>query len=101
MRDMKLRNWKDLEKLNKQSWQTQAQVVTGTLTELTATLANKSRLMFEINERAAHANVVMKTIESVQAAFAWGMSAGGPYVAAAAAAAAGIYGATLTITVLR
>lgn len=94
MRAMKIKSWDDLKNLSKLSWQAQLSTVTGTLTEMTAALSTKSRTMFEINKRAAEAQVVMKGIESVQSAYAAGNAVGGPYVGAAFAAVAAAFSAT-------
>lgn len=90
---LRIKNWSDLDKVHKLSWKGQAEVLTGSLADMSSTLANKSRFMFEVNKRAAEGNVILKGIESVQAAFSWGMTAGGPWLAAAAAVAAGAYSA--------
>lgn len=93
---MRLSSWKDMENLSKLSWKTQLTVMTGTLAEMTAGLASKSRTMFEINKAAAIANTAVRIPE--MAVSAYNAMAGIPYVgpvlgAIAAAAAIG-YGAT-------
>jgi hypothetical protein len=63
----------------------------GYLSALTSGLSTSSKTWFEINKAATMADVVMKGIQSVQAAWAWGWSVGGLPAAIASAAVAGAF----------
>lgn len=95
MRNMKINNWEDLKNLNKLSWQAQLSTVTGTLASITAQMSTKNRTMFEINKQAAAANAAMRIPSMMAGAYdaMIGIPYVGPVVAAAAAIAAGAFGA--------
>lgn len=95
MTDMKLRTWKDLEQLSKLSWKNQASVVTGSLADMTAALATKSRSMFEINKAASASNAAMRIPDMMSGAYnaMVGIPYVGPALGAAAAIVAGAFGA--------
>jgi hypothetical protein len=59
---------------------------------LVGLMNSKSRKLFEIGKIAALSRATVSGMEEVQSAFQWGMSTGGPYLAAAfgAASAAGV-----------
>jgi hypothetical protein len=94
LKNMKIKNWADLKKLNEQSWQAQLAIGLNTMIEMTAGLASHSRAAFEINKAAALSQATMKGVSGVMSAWEAGMSVGGPWapvVAAGYAAAAGVY----------
>lgn len=95
MRNMKIKSWDDLKKLSKLSWQSQASIMTGTLAEMTAALSTKSRTMFEINKAAAASNAAVRIPEMMSSAYnaMVGIPYVGPALGAAAAVAAGAFGA--------
>lgn len=66
----------------------QVKATIGYLEAMTGAAAHHSRAMFEIHKVASLANAVVKGIEAVQGAYAWGSTIGGPYVGAAMAAIA-------------
>jgi len=63
----------------------------GHLQDMTAGLSSHSKKAFELNKLLSTANAVVKGIEAVQSAYAWGTSVGGPVLGAAAAAVAGAF----------
>jgi len=70
------------EKLNlefaKKTAMEKAAYLSGMLMEMTASAAQHNRALFEINKIAATANAIVKGIEAVQSAYAFGSSWGGP-----------------------
>lgn len=102
VRDMRIKNWDDLKKLNKLSWDAQLSVVSGTLMDMTAALSTKSRTMFEINKAAAASNAAVRIPSMMAGAYdaMVGIPYVGPYLAVAAAAAAGVFGAAQVSAIL-
>ncbi len=86
--DIRKRNMTDIEKFQTSSARAQVQTISGMLMEMTASAATKSRAMFEVNKVASIANAIVKGIEAVQSAYAYGSSAAGPVGGAALAAIA-------------
>lgn len=100
--NMKLSNWEDLKNLTKLSWQSQLSIVTGTLTSMTATMATKNRAMFEINKVASASNAAMRIPDMMSAAYnaMVGIPYVGPVLGAAAAIAAGAFGAAQVSSIM-
>lgn len=78
-----------IEQFQADSWQNQVQTVAGSLSQMTAGIAQHSKAAFEVNKAASIVNTVVQTIQAVTKAWA---DYGWPYgaVVGAAIAAAGI-----------
>jgi len=76
------------EKFQRMSLTQQARHVTDGLVDMTAAAAQHNKTYFEINKVASTAQAIVKGIEAVQSAYAFGASWGGPIGGAAMAALA-------------
>jgi hypothetical protein len=68
----------------------QAQAIFGELQNMTAGVAQHSKLLFEINKVATIATLALKTPEAIGSAYAFGAKFGGPPLGAAMAIVAGL-----------
>lgn len=89
LKSIRGRGLTDLEKFTQSSFRSQATTITGMLADMTGTVAQYSREMFEINKVAGIANIALKIPEAIANSYAFGTKFGGPVLGAAMATIAG------------
>lgn len=87
MLDIRNGGLQGLERLVSQSYGKQAGMIAGSLKDTLGSLSKFSKEAFEVNKAASLADAIVKGYDAATAAWAQGMKAGGPPVAAAFAAA--------------
>lgn len=89
LEQLRIKKMTETQRLQAMTYRQQAKFVTNELVNMTASVAQHSRTMFEIHKAASIGLIILKGIESVQSAYAWGNAIGGPVMGAIAAGIAG------------